>query len=149
MKVLAVLVVVWFGGIGGGFLLAGHEPRVANFLAAAKAGGGGTTTEVAGSATVGAGGASILIKLKDFSFDPNKVTVPAGKVTFKLQNYGRYTHDFRIHTPSGGVLVESGRVGAGFEHDLAVTLTPGTYAIDCSISNHAKRGMTGTLTVTG
>src|SRR5665213_1772372 len=104
MKSLAALLVLWFGGIGGGFLLAGHEPRVANFLTAANAAGTGTTTNVTATATVGANGASILVKMKDFSFDPNKITVPAGSVTFKLQNYGRYTHDFRIHTASGGTL---------------------------------------------
>ncbi len=147
MKGLVAMVVLWLGGIGGGFLLAGHEARLNNFLTAT--GAGGTTTNVTATATATAGGATILIKLKDFSFDPNKITVPAGKVTLKLQNYGRYTHDLRIHTLSGGVLAESGRVGAGFEHDMTVTLTPGTYQFDCSVSNHAKRGMTGTLTVTG
>jgi plastocyanin len=147
MKGLVAMLVLWFGGIGGGFLLVGHEPRVNNFLTAT--GAGGTTTNVTATATAGANGASILIKMKDFSYDPNVITAPAGKVTFKLQNYGRYTHDFRIHTPSGGTLVESGRVGAGFEHDMTITLQAGTYKFDCSVSNHAKRGMTGVLTVTG
>lgn len=149
MKGLVVMLALWFGAIGGGFVLAGHEQRLANFLTAAKAQAGGTTTEVAGTATAGAAGAGITIKMKDFSFDPNTITAPAGELTLHLQNWGRYTHDFRIHTLDGGKLAESGRVGAGFAHDLTVTLTPGTYKIDCEVSNHAKRGMTGTLTVEG
>lgn len=150
MKGLVALLVVWFGAIGGGFLLNGHEQRVANFLTAANAQGtGGTITKIAGTATAGADGASLILKMKDFSFDPNTITAPAGKLTVHLQNYGRYTHDFRIHTLDGsGELASAGRVGAGFAHDLTVTLTPGTYNIDCSVSNHAKRGMTGTITVT-
>jgi plastocyanin len=156
MKGLVALLVVWFGAIGGGLLLNGHEQRLANFLTAAtaKAGGaggtGGTITKIAGTATAGAGGASITIKMKDFSFDPNTITAPAGKLTLTLQNWGRYTHDFRIHTLDGtGELATAGRVGAGFAHTMTVTLTPGTYSIDCSVSNHAKRGMTGTITVAG
>jgi Copper binding proteins, plastocyanin/azurin family. len=144
---LVTMLVLWFGGIGGGFLAVGHEPRVANFLTAANAPSGGNTTEVAGAATAGASGSSILIKMKDFSFDPNKITAPAGAITLHLQNWGRYTHDFRIHVPTG--TQESGRVGAGFAHDLTLTLKPGTYDFECAVSNHAKRGMRGTLTVTG
>jgi plastocyanin len=147
MKGLVAMLVLWVGGIGGGFVLAGHEPRLNNFLTSSSA--GGTTTSATATATTGANGVSLIVKMKDFSFDPNRITVPAGKVTLKLQNYGRYTHDLRIHTPSGGTLAESGRVGAGFEHDFTITLTPGTYNFDCSVSNHAKRGMTGVLTVTG
>jgi len=154
-KGLVALLVVWLGAIGGGFLLNGHEQRVPNFLTAANAhaagtaGTGVTVTKIAATATVGADGASITIKMKDFHFDPNTITAPAGKLTLHLQNWGRYTHDFRIHTLDGnGELASAGRVGAGFAHDLIVTLTPGTYKIDCSVSNHAKRGMTGTITVT-
>ena len=140
-----VTLVLWFGGIGGGFLIAGHEPRVNNFLTASTP-AAGSGAQVSASAVAGAGGSSIVMKMKDFSFDPNKVTAPAGKITFHLQNYGRYTHDFRIHLP-GGATLESGRIGAGFSHDFTVTLKAGTFAFDCSVSNHAKRGMTGTLVV--
>jgi plastocyanin len=137
---------LWLAGIGGGFLIAGHEPRVNNFLTASTPAAGGGGAQVSGSAKAGAGGSSLVMKMKDFSYDPNKVTAPAGKITFTLQNYGRYTHDFRIKLPDGSTL-ESGRIGAGFSHDFAVTLKPGTYEFDCSVSNHAKRGMKGTLVV--
>ena len=144
---LMTMLALWFGGIGGGFVAVGHEPRIANFLTATTAQSGEGITEVAGKATAGASGSSIVIKMKDFSFDPNTITAPAGPITWHLQNWGRYTHDFRIHLPTG--VVTSGRVGAGFAHDLKVTLKPGTYRLDCAVSNHAKRGMRGTLTVAG
>jgi plastocyanin len=145
MKVIAIAV-LWIGGMISGLVLAGHEPRVNNFQTAA-AGTGQTSTKASGAAVAGAGGSKIVVKMKDFSFDPNNITAPAGKITFTLQNYGRYTHDFRIHLPDGTSL-ESGRVGAGFSHDFTVTLEAGTYDFDCSVSNHAKRGMTGKLVVT-
>jgi len=136
---LVAMLALWFGGIGAGFVLAGHEAPVANFLTAKAQPG---STEAAGTV---AAGASIVMHMKDFSYTPDKVTAAAGTITLHLQNEGRYTHDFRIE--GNGVKVESGRVGAGFAHDFTVTLKPGTYDIDCSISNHAKRGMTGTLVV--
>jgi plastocyanin len=143
MKVvgLVTMLALWFGGIGAGFVLAGHESPIANFLTATAQPG---TTEAAGTV---AAGASIVMHMKDFSYVPDKVTAAAGTITFHLQNEGRYTHDFRIDEGAGGK-VESGRVGAGFAKDFAVTLEPGTYQFDCSVSNHAKRGMTGTLVVT-
>ena len=144
MKGLAAMLVLWLGGIGGGFVLAGHEPRVANFLTVKTQPG---STVSAGAAVAGASGSSLVIKMKDFSFDPNKITASAGTITLHLQNWCRYTHDFRIRLPSG--TEESGRVGAGFAHDLALTLKSGTYSFECAVSNHAKRGMRGTLTVVG
>jgi uncharacterized cupredoxin-like copper-binding protein len=77
---------------------------------------------------------------------PGAITVPAGEITFVLTNAGRYTHDFRIE--GEGVDEKSPRVAAGRTGEWTITLTPGEYNISCPISNHADRGMTGTLLVT-
>jgi plastocyanin len=142
----AAMMLIFLGGIVGGLLLAGHEPRVSNFQIAKAGAATSTGASVSGAAVAGAGGSKIVIKMKDFSFDPNNITAPAGKITLTLQNYGRYTHNLRILIP-GGENLESGRIGAGFSRDFTVTLQAGTYDFDCSVSNHAKRGMTGKLVV--
>lgn len=85
------------------------------------------------------------VSLKDFHLDPNVVTVKAGTITFVLKNEGRYTHDFRV--VGQGIDDKAPKVGRGREREWQVALTPGTYRISCPISNHADRGMTGTLTV--
>jgi uncharacterized cupredoxin-like copper-binding protein len=85
------------------------------------------------------------VSLKDFRLDPDEVTVKAGTVTFVLKNEGRFTHDFRVE--GQGIDKKAPKVGRGREREWQIELPPGTYRISCPISNHADRGMRGTLTV--
>ncbi len=89
--------------------------------------------------------ATVHVGLKDFHLDPDELTAKAGPVTFVLNNGGRYTHDFRVE--GNGIDEKAPKVGRGREREWQITLPPGTYRISCPISNHADRGMTGTLTV--
>lgn len=139
---LTTLLFIWLGGLGGGFLLGGREPAISHALAAAQ---NPTAQTEAGPA--GPAGSNVNISEEDFKLVPNKVTAKAGLVTFVLANNGRYTHDFRVE--GQGIDDRAPRIGAGFTHEFKVTLKPGAYRISCPISNHAKRGMTGTLVVVG
>ncbi len=85
------------------------------------------------------------IDLRDFELVPADLTVTSGKITFTLSNAGRFTHDFRVE--GEGVDAKSPRVGAGRTDEWSITLDPGEYRISCPISNHADRGMVGTLIV--
>lgn len=89
--------------------------------------------------------ATVRISLKDFRLDPDKVTGKAGTVTFVLKNEGRYTHDFRVE--GQGIDDRAPKVGQGRTFEWQIALTPGAYRISCPISNHADRGMIGTLEV--
>ncbi|MFQ5593712.1 MAG: cupredoxin domain-containing protein [Anaerolineae bacterium] len=91
-------------------------------------------------------GGAVEIELRDFEIVPSDLTVSAGDITFTLVNGGRYTHDFRIQ--GEGLDEKSPRVAAGRTGEWKITLEPGVYNISCPISNHADRGMVGTLTVT-
>lgn len=102
----------------------------------APAPGGGAKPAALPAATIG---------FKDFELDPNEVTVAAGVVRFTLVNEGRYTHDFRVE--GNGVDQNSPRIGTGRTLTWELALVPGAYKISCPISNHADRGMTGTLVV--
>lgn len=83
---------------------------------------------------------------RDFKLVPDTLTVKAGAVAFLLNNEGRYTHDFRVE--GQGVDQKAPKVGSGRTLEWRITLQqPGTYRISCPISNHADRGMVGTLTV--
>lgn len=155
---LAGLLFVWLGGLGGGFLLAGREPALHPLAAAqgttaatssAPALDAPTTAQTQSQETGSAepAGSTVKISEQDFKLVPSKVRAKAGNVTFTLANDGRYTHDFRVE--GQGIDKRAPRIGAGFTHEFKVTLTPGTYRISCPISNHAKRGMTGTLVVVG
>ncbi len=85
------------------------------------------------------------IALRDFELVPADLTVSSGEITFILSNDGRFTHDFRVE--GEGVDEKSPRVGAGRDGEWNITLDPGEYVISCPISNHADRGMVGTLIV--
>lgn len=85
------------------------------------------------------------VALQDFRLVPNALTAKAGAVTFALSNKGRYTHDFRVQGEA--VDDRAPKVGSGRALQWSVTLKPGEYRISCPVSNHADRGMTGTLTV--
>ena len=156
---LTALLFVWLGGLGGGSLLAGREPAIPHPLAAAQGTTAATSSDPAPEAPTTSqthsqetgpaepAGSPVKISEEDFKLVPNKVTAKAGLVTFVLANNGRYTHDFRVE--GQGINKRAPRIGAGFTHEFKVTLPPGTYRISCPISNHAKRGMTGTLVVVG
>ncbi len=96
---------------------------------------------------------TVQISLKDFRLDPDQVTARAGTVTFVLKNEGRFTHDFRVEGPGPDlpdcceVDEKAPKVGRGRTREWQITLEPGSYRISCPISNHADRGMTGTLMV--
>ncbi len=85
------------------------------------------------------------IDLRDFELVPADLTLTSGEITFILSNAGRFTHDFRVE--GAGVDAKSPRVGAGRTDEWSITLDPGEYVISCPISNHADRGMVGTLIV--
>ncbi len=151
--VLSSLVALWLGGLGGGFLLAGREPGIPHPLAAkgtapetgTSSAEPATTQAEGGGKPAGPAQATIHMGLKDFKLAPDKVRGKAGTITFVLENEGRYTHDFRVE--GNGVDARAPRVGQGRTRKWKVTVKPGTYKISCPISNHAKRGMTGTLEV--
>ncbi|MBI2912258.1 MAG: cupredoxin domain-containing protein [Chloroflexi bacterium] len=87
----------------------------------------------------------VTVGLKDFFLDPDRIVVKAGNVVFHLVNGGRYTHDFRVE--GNGVDEKAPKLGIGHSLRWEIALAPGTYAISCPISNHADRGMNGTLVV--
>lgn len=104
--------------------------------------------EVPGQGTnepTGPAGDKAHISLKDFQLDPDKVSAKAGMVTFVLKNEGRYTHDFRVE--GQGIDDRAPKVGQGRTFEWQIALPAGSYRISCPISNHADRGMRGTLEV--
>ena len=113
-------------------------PTLAAAISPGSQGSPATTTQVTAGRTPD-------MELRDFELGPSEMTVPAGEVTFTLINAGRFTHDFRVE--GEGIDEKAPRVAAGRSSEWSVTLTPGEYRISCPISNHADRGMVGTLTV--
>ena len=88
-------------------------------LLAACGGSGGDT---------GGGGEVVNVVLKEWSLIPDRVTVPAGDVTFNVTNNGFVEHELvvlRTDLPADGLVVQSQAVtlGQGSEADEAASGT--------------------------
>jgi plastocyanin len=93
---------------------------------------------------------SSTVVMTEFAFNPNRVSVSAGRDTFTLRNGGQFPHN--LHIEGNGVSVDvkpDGPVAGGQTFTGAVTLAAGTYDVWCPVGNHREQGMTGTLTVAG
>ena len=114
-------------------------------LAAAGCGGGdggGPTRTV----TTAAGG-TVTISADEYRFDPNRVVVRgAGTLRIVLRNDGSVAHDIRLRR-GGKDVGGTPSFAPGGSMAAQLHLQPGTYALLCTVGDHAKLGMRGTLEV--
>lgn len=84
----------------------------------------------------------VLITITDKGCEPNALTVPAGKTTFRIRNQSRRALEWEI---LDGVMVveERENIIPGFVQSLTATLGPGQYQMTCGLLNNPK----GVLTV--
>jgi len=98
---------------------------------------------------------SIAVKMGDYRFTPDEITVRAGKtVQLQLTNTDSLTpHNFTLKAERAGLNVDTD-VSAGKTEAVEITpLVPGTYKFYCNkkllfFTSHRDRGMEGTLNVT-
>lgn len=72
-------------------------------------------------------------------------SVPAGQVTFRIENGGKEDHAFEIE--GNGVHRATEVLKPGNSTSMIVDLRPGTYTVYCPVGNHADKGMKTTLQV--
>lgn len=90
----------------------------------------------------------VPVQATDFKYDPDRITVQAGAVSFGVRNVGVIEHDFGIENAQRARVAGTAPLPPGQSFQLDVTLTEGTYTLVCSLIGHREAGMTGTLTVT-
>ena len=73
--------------------------------------------------------------------------VPAGKVTFAVQNAGKIQHDLVVSGPGVTGAAKTPLINAGQSAKLTVTLAAGSYTLYCSVPGHRAAGMVAKLTV--
>lgn len=96
--------------------------------------------------------ARMLVYAQEWSLQPSRPSVPAGKVVVQLWNRGEDAHDLRIRRLDGagemvgrtqGVAVtQSGKL-----HQATWRLAAGSYELYCSLPGHLMRGMHVRITV--
>jgi uncharacterized cupredoxin-like copper-binding protein len=99
------------------------------------------TIALVGGASAQSTKTTVTVKMKEFKFALSKSTVPAGTVTFNLQNAGLLAHDFKINGKKSA-LIKAGKSGS-----LTVTLKAGSYKYICTVPGHDAAGMHGKLKV--
>jgi uncharacterized cupredoxin-like copper-binding protein len=108
----------------------------------------------------GGGGTQVAVTLDDYSIGPSPTTVPAGDITFSVENVGATVHEMVVirtdldpadipvenhlaneEAPGMTSMGEVENVQPGASADLKLTLEPGSYILLCNISEHFERGM--------
>ena len=124
-------------------------PLVALFAVAAAVAGCGDDTPY-----VPANGHTIRLRLDEYRILPQRITVPAGRVTIVAHDVGRLTHNVAIvqfDRPLGEdeekQYARTPTAHPGAVVRTSVTLRPGKYRIVCTIANHDNLGQYGELKV--
>jgi len=80
------------------------------------------------------------------SYNTNKLSAKAGKVTIEMTNMSPLEHNVTI--AQGSKVLGATPTFTGGKKSLTLTLAPGTYTFYCSVPGHRQAGMEGVLTVT-
>jgi uncharacterized cupredoxin-like copper-binding protein len=114
------------------------------------------------------GASRVVVIERDYKIVGSATSVPAGMVTFHVENHGPSTHELNIDKtlflatalplkPDGLEVeeqspqlhnIEATELRVGTERDITVRLTPGSYVLFCNFEGHYLGGMHLALNVT-
>jgi len=118
--------------------------RLAILLAVAVA---GLAALPANAGTDGLSFAQVVAK--EFTLTLSRPSVRAGSVSLEFVNFGMDTHDLVVKSgKAGSKPIRFKQLDPRGRTERTLRMTPGRYALWCSLSNHKARGMRATLVVT-
>ncbi len=92
-------------------------------------------------------GASVQVTAREYGFTPARVDLArAGELRFVVRNAGSLPHDLRLRDERGRELGGTPAFERG-SRTVTFVLRPGRYTYYCSIGDHERLGMRGTLVV--
>jgi uncharacterized cupredoxin-like copper-binding protein len=91
--------------------------------------------------------ARLGVSATEFHLTLSRPSVNAGVVEIELQNYGQDPHDLRVRRVGGSHTFSIPLVGPGKRRTVAIHVTPGSYKLWCSVSDHQQLGMQALLRV--
>jgi uncharacterized cupredoxin-like copper-binding protein len=87
---------------------------------------------------------------KEYTLTLSRQSVPAGRVSLELVNFGMDTHDLVVQSSRAGVKpIRFKQLDPRGRSDRTLTLKPGRYLLWCSIAGHRQKGMHATFVVRG
>lgn len=85
---------------------------------------------------------------KEWTLTPSRPSVRAGSVSLELVNFGMDNHDLVIKkVKAGSKPVKFKLLDPRARAERTLKLTPGKYALWCSVQGHKAKGMHATLVV--
>jgi uncharacterized cupredoxin-like copper-binding protein len=123
------------------------------------------SSEAPGDTTAAAGAMTVTVKMDEYKFMPDKLTVKSGSNAIEAENVGDMPHELviaksdldpaKLPTTSDGsvdeealdVIGETGDVEPGQTGVVNADLEPGSYVMICNLPGHYAGGMYGSLTV--
>jgi nitrite reductase (NO-forming) len=110
-----------------------------------------TTTETTKTTEPAGGAETTSVTLDEYQFDPGDVVAKRGG-TIEVKNDGNIVHNLTIEKgpdprKKSDKLAGTPTFGPGKTEKLEVDLSPGKYAMVCTVAGHRELGMTGTFTV--
>ncbi|MGQ0560911.1 MAG: cupredoxin domain-containing protein [Gemmatimonadota bacterium] len=92
---------------------------------------------------------TIHVVLREWSVNPARDTLDAGRILFHVMNEGQYEHALEVE--GGGIEEETDHIQPGQTATLEVNLQPGTYELYCPVEDthgkHEELGMRTTVVV--
>jgi plastocyanin len=94
----------------------------------------------------------VNVNVHSFYFDPNRITVEAGKPVELVLHFKPLIapHNLTCEAPEAGIKIDKSIGIISFDHTKTVRVTPtkpGEYDFYCGVDSHMKKGMTGTFVV--
>lgn len=90
---------------------------------------------------------TVKVDLNEWDVGIDADSVGPGKVTFAVNNAGRYTHAFELER-NGEEIVRTDSLSSGDSTEVAVELSEGRYEVYCPIDGHTDSGMEAKIQVT-
>ena len=90
----------------------------------------------------------VQVTEKEFTLTLSRQSVKAGSVSLEVVNFGMDTHDLMVKgTKPGSKTLRFKQLDPRGQTERTLRLTPGRYALWCSLGDHKARGMKTTLVV--
>ena len=108
---------------------------------------------LAGASALPASGGSnalsfVQVTEKEFTLTLSRQSVRAGSVSMEVVNFGMDAHDLMVKgTKVGSKTLRFKQLDRRGRTERTLRLTPGRYALWCSLGDHKARGMKTTLVV--
>jgi len=94
-----------------------------------------------------AGPRRVQVTALEFEYRLSRLSVRQGPTLIELVNYGEDEHDLLVRRVGGTKRWRLAKILPRSRATLSLTLRPGSYRLECTVADHAARGMRATLRV--